>query len=382
VSDAGRTHLAWYVGDGAGARARLEAVTPHLDGLRVTAISVGPAPDLGRRYEVVELPWPTVAGDDAALDDATVSRLGSWFAGDRPDLLVVDGRDELAEVTRLVGVPAVTVRRPYDPSDRSVPLPATGSEGQLAPFPTALDPSATPRRLHDRTVHTGLLSRFTGRRPNRRAGRRALGLPSDAHVVTVVSGRDGLGSTADIAAAAAATPEVTWVTVGRCRAPAEGLPENLHRLGWTDDPWPALEAADVVVAGAALSVVAEVASARRPLLVVSRADRPGDEVVTRRLTALGAAIPLGRWPDAAAWPAILDAAVATDPAPLARLEDGRGPARAGAWLSDLARTGRRWAPHHPDARWDGSSHPARRPSALAEVIDLTRPQVAARAGDG
>ena len=83
--------------------------------------------------------------------------------------------------------------------------------------------------------------------------------------MTVVCGRDGLGDATDLAAAAAATPSWTWVTVGRCGTPAEGLPDNLYRLGWTDDPWPSLEAADVVVASAALSVVAEVAIGRAAL---------------------------------------------------------------------------------------------------------------------
>jgi hypothetical protein len=381
VRDASRTHIAWYVGDAAGARSRLDAVAPHLPGARLTALSIGAAPRLDLCDEVVELPWPTTTSE-GALDDRTVQRLASWLATDRPDLLVVDGRESIAEVTRLVGLSSVTVRRPHDPSDRSVPLPTVGSDGDLAPFPTALDPSSAPRRLHDRTAYTGLLSRYAGRRPDRRAGRRSLGLPADGRVVTVVSGRDGLGAGADLAEAAAATPAWTWVTVGRCSAPAEGVPRNLLRLGWTDDPWPALEAADVVVAGAALSVVAEVASAARPLVVLPRPDRPADAVVVRRLAAARAAIPLSGWPDAGAWLGLLDAACDDDPAPLARMEDGRGPARAGEWLLSLARSARRGSPVRRASGWHGTTHPARRPSPIAPVIDLTRPPVTARAGDG
>jgi UDP-N-acetylglucosamine--N-acetylmuramyl-(pentapeptide) pyrophosphoryl-undecaprenol N-acetylglucosamine transferase len=380
VSDAGRTHIAWYVGDAAGARSRLDAVAPHLSGARLTALSVGSAPRLDACDEVVELPWPT-STSDGALDDRTVQRLGTWLAADRPDLLVVDGRESIAEVTRLAGLASVTIRRPHDPSDRSCPLPAVGSDGDLAPFPTALDPSSTPRRLHDRTAYTGLLSRYARRRPDRRAGRRSLGLAADGRVVTVVSGRDGLGDATDLAAAAAATPGWTWVTVGRCGAPADGVPPNLQRLGWTDDPWAALEAADVVVGGAALSVVAEVASAARPLVVLPRPDRPADAVVVRRLAAARAAIPLGAWPDAGVWPGLLEAACESDPAPLARMEDGGAPARAGEWLLSLARSVRRVSPARSGPRWYGTSHPARRPAPLAPVIDLTRPPVAARAGD-
>lgn len=380
MSDVGRTHIAWYVGDGAGARSRLDAVAPHLPGARLTALSIGSAPRLETCDEVVELPWPS-ATSDGALDDRTVRRLGTWLAADRPDLLVVDGRDSIAEVTRLVGLASVTIRRPHDRSDRSTPLPAVGSDGDLAPFPSALDPSSTPRRLHDRTAYIGLLSRYADRRPDRRAGRRNLGLPAAGRVVTVVAGRDGLGDVTALAAAAVATPEWTWVTVGRCGAPAEGLPANLYRVGWTDDPWPALEAADVVVAGAALSVIAEVASAARPLVVLPRPDRSADAVVVRRLAAARAAVPLGAWPEAAAWPALLEAARDTDAAPLARMEDGRGPARSGEWLLSLARSARRASPAGSRPRWASTGHPARRPSPLAKVIDLTRPPVAARAGE-
>jgi hypothetical protein len=378
VSDAGRTHIAWYVGDAAGARSRLDAVAPHLPGARLTALSIGSAPRLDACDEVVELPWPTTS--EGALDDRTVRRLGTWLAADRPDLLVVDGRESIAEVTRLVGLASVTIRRPHDPTDPTTPVPTIGSEGDLAPFPALLDPSSTPRRLHDRTVYTGLLSRYACRGPDRRAGRRSLGLPADARVVTVVSGRDGLGEAADLAAAAAATPGWIWVTVGRCGAPAEGLPPNLNRLGWTDDPWPALEAADVVVAGAGLSVVAEVASAARPLIAFPRPDRPGDEVVVRRLATARAALPLGRWPDPDAWPGLLEAAAGSDPDVLARMEDGRGPARAGEWLLGLARSAQRASHLWSAPRWYGTSHPARRPTPVGAVIDLTRPPVAARAG--
>jgi hypothetical protein len=374
-----RTHLAWYVGDRAGAIARLDAVVTHLRAARVTAVTMGPAVDLAERYEVVELPWPSSADGSGVLDEQTVAELGAWIAADRPDLFVVDGRDELAEVARLAGVAAVTVRRPADRVVAS--SSALGSEGALAPYPRTLG-SAPPRPLRETTAYPGLVSRYAGRRADRRAGRRALGLPADAPVVTVVCGRDGLGPDVDVAAAAAATSDWTWVVVGRCGGAADPAPANLHRLGWTDDPWPALEAADVVVTGAALSTIAEVASAGRPLVTVPRRDRSGDEVLVSRLTAIGAAVPLHRWPEGGAWPGLLEAAEALGGAALARLEDGSGPARAAGWLEELLRGDVRAAGPDLTRRWRATSHPARRPVTPAEVVDLARwSPVAARAGD-
>jgi hypothetical protein len=335
-----RGHLGWYVGDAAGARARVTAVLPHLTDARVTLLTVGPAGPTSPGVEaVIELPWvgePADAGR-SSLDQRRRSQLRTWFAADRPDLLVVDGRPDVAATVTLVGVPTVGVRRPGIASGAPGSALGTLGDGELAPYPVRfLEPRGVPRWLRERTVHTGLLSRYAGRRPHRRAGRRALSLAADARVVTVLCGRDGLGGAADLAAAAAATPSWTWLTVGRCGSPATGLPSNLHRLGWRDDPWPALEAADVVVGSGALSVAAEVASAGRPLIVVPRPDREDDVAHGRLLERAGAATVLPCWPAADAWERLLGVAARSDPARLAELDDGHGPARAAERLTAWA----------------------------------------------
>jgi hypothetical protein len=369
---AARAHLAWFIGDGAGARARFAAVVPHLAGVRVTAVTVGPsgAPVVGVDA-AVELPWAghlSAAGRTPSRH-RTAARLRAWIAADRPDVLVVDGGLQIASAARSAGVPVIVVRRPGSgpAAVSSVVEPLVA--GELTPYPVLLEPDDTPRWSRERTVHAGLLSRYAGRRPHRGAGRRAIGVAADARVVSVLCGRDGLGGAADLAAAAAATPDWTWVTVGRCGTPATGVPANLHRLGWRDDPWPALEAADVVIASGALSVVAEVASARRPLLVVPRPRRTDDEVHGRLLADLGAATTVPGWPPPAAWPRLLASVAATDPAPLAALDDGRGAARAADWLTAWASSPPLGAP---------SSRAVAAPTATRSrfseelVLDLTR----------
>jgi hypothetical protein len=336
---AARAHLAWFVGDAAGAGARFAAVLPHLAGVRVTAVTIGPsaAPAVGVDT-AVELPWSghLSAAGRAPSGHRVAARLRAWLAADRPDVLVIDGGPQIASAARSAGVPAIVVRRPGSGSAAGSSVLEPLGAGELAPYPALLEPDETPRWLRERTVHAGLLSRYAGRRPHRGAGRRAMGVAADARVVTVLCGRDGLGGAADLAAAAAETPTWTWVTVGRCGTPATGVPANLHRLGWQDDPWPALEAADVVVGSGALSVVAEVASARRPLLVVPRPGRVDDEVHGRLLAEVAAATTVSGWPAPAVWPRLLDAVAASDPGPLAALDDGRGPARAADWLTAWA----------------------------------------------
>lgn len=366
---AARAHLAWFVGDAAGARARLTAVLPHLTGVRVTLLTVGPAgPTPPAVDAVVELPW---AGDADGSEHGrrSRSRLRVWFAVDRPDLLVIDGGPDVAAAARAVGIATVNIRRPGVASRACGPVLEPLGAGELAPYPGVLEPGGGPRWSRERTVHAGLLSRFAGRRPHRRAGRRALSIPAEARVVTVLCGRDGLGGGADLAAAAAATPSWTWITVGRCGSPSTGLPSNLHRLGWRDDPWPALEAADVVVGSGALSVAAEVASARRPFIVVPRPDREDDVVHGRLLAEIGAATTLPSWPEAEAWERLLGAAAGGDPGPLADLDDGRGPARAADWLTAWATSPPLGA---PAGRVAAPLGPSLRQAAYPRLIDLTR----------
>lgn len=375
-----RAHLAWFVGDGAGARSRVAAVVPHLTGVRVTVVTVGPAGHLGTGVEaVVELPWAVEAPTAAQVPVAprSLSRLRTWLATDRPDLLVVDGCPAIATTARASGVPTVGIHRPEPTLGRDTSVLAHPGRGAVAPYPALLEPQGPPRWRRERTVHTGLLSRYAGRRPHRRAGRRALGLLADTPVVTVVCGRDGLGRAGDIAAAAAATPGWTWVTVGRCGSPATGLPPNLQRLGWRDDPWPALEAADVVIGSGALSVVAEVASARRPLLLLARPGRADDEVHARMLEDVRAATVLRGWPEPGRWERLLATALATDPAALADLDDGRGPARAADWLTSWATSPPVGAPVGQAILAPTGRGPRAAPAT--HVLDLTRTQVAASA---
>ncbi|WP_052667635.1 hypothetical protein [Nitriliruptor alkaliphilus] len=376
-----RAHLAWFVGDGAGARSRVAAVVPHLTGVRVTVITIGPAGRVPAGIDaVVELPWAVDAAQAARGLGAprTRTRLRAWLAADRPDLLVVDGDSAITATARSAGVATVGVRRPGPTPEAGASVLASPGAGDLAPYPALLEPRGLPRWQRERTVHTGLLSRYAGRRPHRRAGRRALGLAAEAQVVTVVAGRDGLGCAADIAAAAAATPGWTWLTVGRCGSPATGLPRNLHRLGWRDDPWSALEAADVVIGSGALSVVAEVASARRPLLVLPRPGRPDDVGHARVLAEIGAATALPAWLEPGSWERMLVGAVDTDPGTLAHLDDGRGPARAADWLATWATSPPIGAPAGQAAR--PATDPIRWHAPVGHVVDLTRFDAAASAG--
>ena len=220
-----------------------------------------------------------------------MARIAAWVAATRPAALVVDVSVEVAAFGRLMGIPVVVMALPGDRSDAAHQLGYSLADAILAPWPAGS--ADMDRDLHpwtDRLHHIGGLSRFEGRRPSRPAG-------GPRRRVLVLQGCGGTSvGPAHVAAAAATTPEWDW-----------------HRLGpgaWTEDPWPELCAADVVVTHAGLGALADVAAAARPAVVVPEG-RPHDEqcATARALAAAGLAVTSGTWPDAREWPRLLEQAL-------------------------------------------------------------------------
>jgi hypothetical protein len=139
-------------------------------------------------------------------------------------------------------------------------------------------------------------------------------------------GRGGSTLTAEqLDAARGATPDWEWTALG----PPLG--------NWVDDPWPALVDADVVVCHAGQNVVAEVAAAQVPAIVIPQPRPHGEQCATAAVLAeAGLAIVRPEWPAADAWPALLAAAAQLGGRGWVRWCDGRGPQRAAAELDALA----------------------------------------------
>jgi UDP-N-acetylglucosamine:LPS N-acetylglucosamine transferase len=339
-----RTHVGYYAGDAPGPLARASAIVPHL---RSQATVLSSSDLLGRSaHDVVRLsspelpaagPVPTRAPETIppSLGPAGAAELVAWVQRTSPDLLVVDGPSDVALFAHLTGVPVVTVRRHGRRSEAQRRLLDRAVLGMIAPFTTDLE--APDERSDPRTVHVGLLSRFAGRRRDREAARRDLGIAPGRRLVTVLGGRHGVAvSRRDLAAAASSSGGWRWHVLGEThhRVPPH---EAVRSPGWVDDPWPHLIAADVVVAGASPSAVAEVADAGVPLLVVPASSPDREE---RRfadaLGAAGAAVPLARWPAGARWADTLEAAARMDPGPLRSRCDGLAASRAAEWLDAWA----------------------------------------------
>lgn len=278
-------------------------IAAALDG-EVTALSSLPPPDgwagpwirLERDDSGPPARYPTAHGRlhwAPVLDPglaARMARIAEWIHAARPTALVVDVSVEVAVFARLMGVPVVVQALPGDRSDAAHQLGYSLADAILAPWPDLGGMARDLRPWADRTHHVGGLSRFTGRPTT--------AVPRARPRVLVLQGDGGTSvGPAEVAAAAVATPDWDW-----------------HRLGpgsWSEDPWPELCAADVVVTHAGLGALADVAAAGRPAVVIPE-DRPHDEQRTTAgaLAQVGVAVTSDHWPDASRWPDLLARALA------------------------------------------------------------------------
>ncbi len=233
---------------------------------------------------------------------AAISR---WIQDTDPDLLVVDVSVEVALLARLHGVPTIVVAMRGNRSDRAHRLAYDAADALLAPWSAEFAVPDWPSTWSRKTFHTGAISRFASQARDcapaasidafDRPGRIAAD-PRPRVLVLWGSGGSGRPAAA-IAAAQAGTPHWQWRVAG---VPPE---EN-------GDVWELLQWADVVITHAGQNAVAEVASARRPAVVIAE-DRPhGEQAATARVLGdAGLAVALDEWPDPARWPALLHGAV-------------------------------------------------------------------------
>lgn len=263
-------------------------------------------PTAGGTVHWAPLHHPGLCGRMAAVAD--------WIDEVRPRLMVVDVSVEMTMLARLMGIPVVVMGLAGDRSDAAHRLAYRAATVVLAPWPDWARPvvgAEVPLRP------VGAISRYAGRSaPVRTPGRRVL----------VLMGRGGSALTGEqLDAARTATPGWEWRALG----PPVG--------DWVADPWPALVEADVVVCHAGLNVIAEVAAAQVPAVVIPQA-RPHDEqrATAAVLAEAGLAVVCPEWPAADAWPALLTAARQRGGAGWARWCDGMGPQRAAAQLDALA----------------------------------------------
>ena len=339
--------IGYYVhhqGDGHVTRAA--AIARALGDERVCGLSSRPCPDdwPGEWVQLARDDEGPFAGETAggALHWAPsghaglrerMAQISAWVATHAPRLFVVDVSVEVTVLVRSMGVPTVVMALPGVRDDYAHQLGYRLADAIIAPWPEWADVLHGGAQWRAKTVAVGAISRFEGRaaatgpdvsaapgaRPSGRAERiRRAGAPPvpaapnvsaapaaplgpatpGGRTVLVLSGRGGTELTLDdLAAAQAETPGWTWTVLG---------PPGTR---WVADPWSLLCAADVVVTHAGQNAIADVATARRPAVIVPQ-PRPFDEQATtaRALGAAGLAVVCPRWP-AGTWAETLERAV-------------------------------------------------------------------------
>lgn len=303
-----------HVGQGHAHRAVAVAVELRRGGTPVTGLSslAVPAAWPGPWYQLPPDDTATSPVDPSASgrlhwvplrDPGLRARMGlvsEWIARTQPAVIVSDLSVEITVLARLHGIPVITTVLPGRRDDAAHQLAFDLAELIVAPWPALTDQMCPGLERHRaKVIHVGGLSRFDAAAP--------AGQPR----VTATTGRrllifGGAGhrhpDTEGVLALTAQLDDAHWHVRQR------GVGE------WTDDPWPDLCAADVVITHAGLGTVSDIAAAQKPAVVVAE-PRPHEEQAhtAAALHAAGLGVVLEPAHRSRDWPAILDRALALDP---------------------------------------------------------------------
>jgi hypothetical protein len=200
------------------------------------------------------------------------AQVSHWLDERRPRLMVVDVSVEVALLSRLHGVPVVTVVLPGRRTDAAHLLGFDVSTHLVGMWPETAPNMlpGLPASIRDRVRPVGAVSRYPVRAPGPRR-------PGPPRVLLMTgSGGDDL-SAEHIAGAQRQSTGWEWTVLG-------------DHGRWEEDPSAALYDADVVVSNAGQNSLAEIAAARKPAIVIPQA-RPHEE----QRTSAGA-LAAGGWP--------------------------------------------------------------------------------------
>ncbi|MEH3139077.1 MAG: glycosyltransferase [Mycobacterium kyogaense] len=309
---------------GRGHAARARSICAHLDE-PVTFFSSLPRPAQMRPQDRwVQLPLDVPADGELPVDPESNGRL-HWapthvagLARRSADLLqvaadaglrrlVVDVSVEIAMLGRLAGIPVTVMAMPGERTDPAHRLAYDIADQIVAPWSADVYRPAWLGEHAERTHFVGSISQFEHR--GHRTG-------SGGGTAVLLGGAGGDDLPADaIDQLRAALPQYRWIALGAS--------------GWVDDPWPVLEAADVVITHAGQNAVADVALTDAAVIVIPQ-HRPFAEqhATAAALVRAGLTVEASAWPAGDRWPALLSATFALDRSAWSRLQVRGAAARA------------------------------------------------------
>ncbi len=210
---------------------------------------------------VVQL--PTLAPTEPSPDESALPARRAavaWIDRMRPRAFWVDSSHAMTLAATLTGTPVVSTLHPGMREDEPHRLGCRASDELLAAWPPGAH-EATVARSGGKVSEIGGVSRFEYRDPGQRVRHRR---PRVVHL----NGSSPDGDHRFWRAVRSTCDAADWLELGG--------PDG----DWREDPWPDLCSADVVVAGAGQSSVADAACADVPLVVVPERDPFGEQDAT------------------------------------------------------------------------------------------------------
>ena len=234
--------------------------------------------------------------------------IANWVEQTKPTAVIVDVSSEITQYLRFLGVPVIGVRQHGDRSDFPHLCGYDAAYKLFVPYPELLEFSGVPSWVRDKTIYSPGFSRYSNRYETKLVARQKLNLTVTQKVVLVINGNGGGKHSLDkIAAAAAVTPQWRWLVVGEVDRNRVRLSKNVSVLGWVEDTYLYLKAADVAIASGGHNTVMEIATARVPFLCIPE-PRPFDEQLIKAeiLQKLGLCLVETAFPHASSIEFILD----------------------------------------------------------------------------
>lgn len=330
----------WYLHDhGSGHLQRARAVIPSLDSAVVVACGPG---TYARAGNALTVPVVRLPSDVPSTPAATV---GPWHhAPTSPEVrartmalveairayrcttAVVDVSMEVVALARLMGLRVIALRQSGRRHDIAHRIGFDSADVVWVPQCQALEPVDLP--VDERWRFTGAFSRFDLLAPPPAPARHRR-----QRLVVLLTGSGGHGL--DVAHWRHARPPDGWrVVIAGTDGPSCG--DGVDVVGSVDPVFPLLAEADVVIASAGWSAVADIVSAAGRLVLVPE-DRPFDEqrVRAQALSAAGLTVVRDRWPSPEHLPAVLEEAGQLEPCRWHDHYDRRGAQRAAALVDEL-----------------------------------------------
>ena len=189
-----------------------------------------------------------------------MATIATFIAERNPKLFIVDLSCEVALFARLCGAKVALVRLHGYREDPAHVAAFQLSDVLLAPFPPCLEDEHTAAWVRDKTIYLGLFSRYDRRVESTEECRAAIGAPGKT-LVTVVNGSGGGHRKVDHwSAIARANPEYHFYLLGHLdQTPNDQL--NLTLVGYVENTYTYLRAADIIVGSGGTNTMSEVAAA-------------------------------------------------------------------------------------------------------------------------